>query len=104
MAGTHVSEAAANIATFATCDLSFQMWREDKRLLVEIESEKSMPDHIESRVVEALQFVLARPLPWLIMERRLQQVTQVRVRRHHLDSRIPSFQPPLAYPHREQRT
>jgi hypothetical protein len=61
-----------NIAKFSSCDCNFTIsqGRKDGTINLSIESNREkFPEGIEHKAVETLQFVLAHPLNWTVLER-----------------------------------
>jgi len=59
-----------NASRFPACGMHFVLTREVRELIVTITTDVApIPRHIETRFEEALQFVLAHPVSWTILER-----------------------------------
>jgi hypothetical protein len=58
-----------DLARFGTRFGEFRVSRREGMVVVEIEADAAFPAHFESRVTEALMFVLTKPLYWNVIER-----------------------------------
>jgi hypothetical protein len=58
-------------------------------------NEKKFPGYFDNRVIEALQFLLGRPVQWSVMKKRTGKNLKVVVRSKRLKSIRGRFQPPL---------
>lgn len=76
------SSQKTNAAEFTSCGHRFLLLMENGALWLEIdpESELLLAPSIETRTVEALQFVLARPMPWVLLEKEERDVCWTEVR------------------------
>ena len=77
--------ASRNAARLSFVDINILLIREEGRLTVEAASAQALPPHFEIRLVEALQFILARPIWWTLMEWRESKTAYVEVRRFPTD-------------------
>lgn len=85
-----------NTAKFQSCDLEFEITRNDKWLTVNVKSENFIEDTIISRINEALQFVLGRSLFWFIIEI-VQNKNHKTIIRPTLDNSLKTrLRPPIA--------
>lgn len=72
----------ANIAKFSSCGCNFTISKEDEILTLDITSStKSLPNNVEHRALEALQFVLAHPLVWTILEKNEEGIETIIIKR-----------------------
>jgi len=73
---------AVNIAKFSSCDCNFTTSKKDEILTLGITSStENLPSNIEYRAIEALQFVLAHPLEWTILEKNEEGVETIIIKR-----------------------
>ena len=77
--------ATRNAARLSFGDINILLVREEGRFTVEAASTQGFVPHFEIRLVEALQFILARPIWWTLMERRESKTAYVEVRRFPTD-------------------
>jgi hypothetical protein len=98
VAGKKLKSSRANASSFTSCNNTFRLTQEDGLLTIEVISEdESLPDPIEKRVIEALQFVLARPLWWLVMQRWSDGVETTCIRPRRAGVSKPRLQPPIHF-------
>jgi hypothetical protein len=74
----------ANIAEFSSCDCNFLIskGRKDGTINLSIESNQGkFPEGIEHKAIETLQFVLAHPLNWTVLEQHENGIETVIIRR-----------------------
>jgi hypothetical protein len=89
------SWSALNVAVFSVCGCDFRIHARPGVMTVEVSSPSPLPPYLEVRVVEALRFVLAKPLSWTALELQADGVGTVRIRyrRPQLETRL---QPPIS--------
>lgn len=58
-----------NVAQFKSCGCDFEVRKEEMGAVLEITSDHSFPSNIEIRALEALQFVIGRPLECAIIQK-----------------------------------
>ena len=88
-----------NSAEFISCGNKFLLTNEDDLLNISIVSDKdAFEKNIEMRVIEALQFVLARPIRWSILEKSESKVDIIRIRSVKEDNLKIRLQPPINTP------
>lgn len=96
--GKKLKSRRLNAWNFVSCGNTFHLTQESGLLKIEVTSDDdSFPDHLEKRVIEALQFVLARPLWWTVMQKWSDGVEEVRIRRQHAVVSNPRLQPPIKF-------
>ena len=71
------SSSSLNILQFSNNKKDFSLRNEDGRLQVEIRSKQKMAENYETKITEALQFVLGRPLTWSIMVKQHRKKRQI---------------------------
>lgn len=83
-----------NLVTITSCGCSFLLTQLSGEVVVEAWSTDPFPLHFESRIAEALQFVLARPIQWRVLqsETRHGTVFQIVSPSRHARSRL---EPPI---------
>ena len=84
-----------NLATFSSCGFDFVLQREAGELVVEVKSGNDMPPQLESRVIESLEFVLARSLHCRISEKVVGSSSTIRVTAARKMSPHTTTPPPL---------
>lgn len=68
VAGNKTNSMSLNILSFSVGEIEFFMQGEPESVLVKATSTtQNIPEYFELRVIEVLQFLLARPLRWSIM-------------------------------------
>ncbi len=88
-----------NSAEFISCGNKFFLTNEDDLLNVSIVSDKdAFEKNIEMRVIEALQFILARPIRWSILEKSEGKAYIVRIQSKKRDNFELRSQPPINHP------
>jgi hypothetical protein len=96
--GEHVaSESRLNAAKFEALGYGFLIKRESGWLSIRAETKAGdLPEHMETRVIEALQFVLGRSLWWSVMSKVAggDEVTCLRAERGRPGPRLP---PPFGF-------
>ena len=80
-----------DVARFRTSFGEFRISKREGMVVVEVEADASFPQHFETRVTEALMFVLAKPLYWNVIERIEGSVETFRVRGkpHVIHAKLP---------------
>lgn len=86
-----------NAWKFRCCGIDFLLVREsDKFLSIDATAdEKDFPDYFEERLLESLQFVLGRPIPWTIMRKHSRQSVKIMLASERVNSNKGRFLPPL---------
>jgi len=88
-----------NSAEFVSCGNKFSLTTKDDLLNISIISDKDVFEkHIEMRVIEALQFVLARPIRWSVLEKSEGKVDILRIRSIKEDNSKIRLHPPIYTP------
>lgn len=92
--GSSNKETNLDTAQFSTVFGEFNIYNKLGTLVVDVVSPMPFPSHFETRIVEALGFVLAKPLSWNVIERYENATENVRVRgeREMIDAKLP---PPI---------
>lgn len=88
----------ANIAKFSSCDCNFTIsqGRKDGTINLSIESNREkFPEGIEHKAVETLQFVLAHPLNWTVLQQNENGIETVIIRRQTKPELIYSIHVPV---------
>ena len=80
-----------DVARFTTGHGKFRVSKREGMVVVKIVANSPFPPHFESRFIEALMFVLAKPLSWNLIVRLEGDTETVRVRGkpHVIDARLP---------------
>lgn len=86
-----------DLAKFSSCGFNFLLHQEPGSIVVEVASDDIMPPHLESRVTEALQFVLAQTLHCRISERIIGETCSIRVTPEQPKSFRTQVLPPLDF-------
>jgi hypothetical protein len=86
--------AELNVAKLETENYKFSFTRHDDLLELRVEGEAIAPA-IESRVIESLQFVLARPIRWMMLNEDRDATIYSRIRAVKRDRAIKSYLPPI---------
>jgi hypothetical protein len=89
--------SSLNVAKFSSCGFDFLLKNEVGELLVEITSDNDMVPHLDTRVIESLQFVLSKSLHCRISERITGQVNTIRITSEQAVSLRTRTLPPLDY-------
>lgn len=98
VAGKELTSHRLNASKFTSCGKMFRLTQEDGFLTIEVISDdESLPDHIEKRVIEALQFVLARPLRWSVMQKYCDGIEKTCIRPQRSVVSKPRLQPPINF-------
>ncbi len=90
-----------NASRFPACGMQFVLTRDVSGLVVTISTaEAALPAHIETRFEEALQFVLAHPVAWTIIEKSAGKNGSVELRAlPEREIRPPRAEPPISFRH-----
>jgi len=102
VAGVQAVEAFnTNASRFSACGMQFILTRDVAGLVVTITTAAApLPPHIETRFEEALQFVLAHPVLWTIIEKSAGRNGSVEIRSlPQPEVRPPRAQPPISFRH-----
>jgi len=93
--GSSSKKTTLDTAVFSTVFGDFSIYNNSGALVVEVVSKNEFPPHFETRIVEALGLVLAKPLAWNVIERyeNATEIVRVRGRREVIDAKLP---PPIA--------
>jgi hypothetical protein len=91
------SSGRRNVASFKSCDLEFEITKYDKWLTISVTSDALITDALIVRIMEALQFVLGRSLPWTVIE-----ITQEKTLKTHIRPPLkidikPRTKPPIQF-------
>jgi hypothetical protein len=79
---TITKSSSLNVAKFSSCNCDFTISKKDEILVLGVTSHtKNLPNNIEYRAVEALQFVLAHPLNWTILEKNEEGIETIIIRK-----------------------
>lgn len=79
--GDEIQSSRKNIAKFSSCGCDFTMSGKDKSLTLGASSASTkFPDNLETRAVEALQFVLGQPLNWTILQKEEEGIETIIIR------------------------
>ena len=82
---------------FNACGLEFMLHNEESSLRLSAEAtDIEFGEHIETRIIEALQFVLARPLLWSIMIKNTGNSKITCIRNIHSDNLRYEVEPPIS--------
>jgi len=84
-----------DLAKFSSCGLNFLLHSKAEALTVEVDSGAPMPPHLETRILEALQFVLAKTLHCRVSERMAGPDCTIRVTQESATSVGTRTMPPL---------
>lgn len=93
--GNWTRSSSLDTAVFSTDSGAFSIFNRPGTLVVKVVSPEKFPAHFETRIVEALSFVLAKRLSWNVLEFVEDGVETVRLRGRHggIGSKL---QPPIA--------
>ncbi|MCX5830069.1 MAG: hypothetical protein NTV58_19030 [Deltaproteobacteria bacterium] len=86
-----------NIAKFSACNIDFEIEKNVNWLIINVQSNAPINDALLVRIIESLQFVLAKSLSWSIIELIHDKTIKVRIRpclRNDNKSRI---EPPIQF-------
>jgi hypothetical protein len=87
-----------NVAKFRACGYDFQLSREEGLVNMTVRSSATaLPGHLEIRVVEALEFVLARLLQPVVIEKYENGEKSIRLKRAASRPSVWRVQPPIAF-------
>jgi hypothetical protein len=96
IAGRKSSSDSLNVLHFTAGDYEFCMHNESNSLLVTVWSgETRFPVDVETRIIEALQFVLARPVSWSVVTKYAGATQSVYIRLSRSGNSRPRIQPPI---------
>ena len=92
--GSTSRSSTLDTAQFSTAFGDFNIYNRPGMLVVEVVSPTTLPEHFDTRIVEALGLVLAKPLDWNVIELTENGTETVRVRgaREVVDAKLP---PPI---------
>lgn len=86
-----------NAARFQACGYTLLITKDGDLVTIDVVSDgKPFPCHIESRILQALQFVLAQPLNWFAMEKQVGGIESVSIQVPDTQASKPRLRPPIA--------
>lgn len=91
------SSMKLNISKFSACDIQFELEKDVRWLMLNALSNSIIDDALVMRLVESLQFVLARTLSWSIIELIHGKTIKVRVRSSQSNVDKSRVQPPVHF-------
>lgn len=92
----------ANVAEFGACNCSFLLTKNDT-LTVRVDTDwGGLRDPFDLRIIEALQFVLARPLQWYAMRKCVGDMEVTKIRAPRPDIPQTRLRPPIAFTNRDE--
>ena len=97
VAGKESSSSSLNALNFNACGFEFLLQKDETSLLLSTKSiETEFVEYIETRIIEALQFALARPLLWSIMIKGTGRNIVTHIRETRSDNLSYKIQPPIS--------
>jgi hypothetical protein len=97
VAGKESVSISLNVLQFSTHGIEFLIQQEEMSLFLTAKStDLQFVDFFETKVIEALQFVLARPLRWSVMIKQSNENTLTCIRNVRPDNLKYDVQPPIA--------
>lgn len=89
--------SSMNVAKFQSCGYDFEISRGDDMVDLRVLSNfRKLPEQLEVRVVEALEFVLGRLLDWAVLERFEEGLETFRIKKGRLSASKWRIGPPLS--------
>lgn len=90
--------SSMNVAKFRSCGYDFEISRGDDMVgLRVLSNSRKLPEQLEVRVVEALEFVLGRLLEWAVLEKFEDGLETFRIKRGRLSASKWRIGPPLRF-------
>jgi len=90
--------SSMNVAKFRSCGYDFEISRGDGMVVLRVQSNSGkLPEQLEVRVVEALEFVLGRLLEWAVLEKFEEGLETFRIKRGRLIESKWRIGPPLRF-------
>ena len=97
VAGKESSSSSLNALNFNACGFEFLLRKDETSLLLSTKSiETEFVEYIEIRIIEALQFAIARPLLWSIMIKGTGRNVITRIRETRSNNLSYKIQPPIS--------
>lgn len=85
-------------AHFFACDYEFFIKHQDNSTIIEVKSDcDKLPEMIETRICEALQFVLGDFIEWSILELHKQNQKTIRIQSFYNQNYKPKLKPPISF-------
>jgi len=91
------SSVNLNVSKFSACDIEFEIEKDVGWLMLNALSDTAIDDALVMRLVESLQFVLARSLSWSIVELIHGKTRKVRVKSSQRNVNKSRVQPPVHF-------
>jgi hypothetical protein len=97
--GSEEKHWKANVSKFSSLGCSFIIEKEEGIFQVEVRTGDSFPPHFDVRIIETLQFVLARTITWQTLAYWDNDTLTVRLNSSTPKSRTARFKPPITEQH-----